>query len=71
MNLYRVDELMHANMVPLAEKFFVVVDKIANRYGLLIDIVGSFATGLWTTRSDINISLIPRTNEYINFEVTL
>ena len=66
-----IDEQMHADMVPLAEKFFASVDKIVNRYGLVIDIVGSFATGLWTTRSDINISLIPRSNEYINFEVTL
>jgi len=62
MNLCYVDELMHANMVPLADKFFAAVDKIVSRYNLAIDIVGSFATGLWTTRSDINISLIPRTS---------
>lgn len=71
MELSRKDEQMHAEMLPLAEKFFVTVDKIASRFGLTIDIVGSFATGLWTTRSDINISLLPRSNEYINFESTL
>jgi DNA polymerase sigma len=33
--------------------------------------VGSFATGLWSSYSDIDINLVPMDNEYINFETTL
>ncbi len=58
-------------MIPVAETFFLFLDKIAQKHGLALEIVGSFATGLWSNLSDIDISLIPRTTEYINFEGTL
>lgn len=58
-------------MIPMAEQFFAALDKIVSKYHLGIEVVGSFATGLWSSRSDINVSLVPRTNEFINFEATL
>jgi predicted nucleotidyltransferase len=49
-------------MMPIVEGFLAALDKIAVKFNLSIDIVGSFATGLWTHSSDINVSLVPRGN---------
>ena len=40
---------------------------MAKKQGLTIEVVGSFATGLWSTYSDIDISLIPIESTYLNF----
>jgi DNA polymerase sigma len=58
-------------MLPVAESFLDVLDKIAKKQGLTLEVVGSFATGLWSSYSDIDVSLIPSTSEYLNFEVAL
>jgi len=58
-------------MVPIAEKFLDIIDKIAKKQGLTVEVVGSFATGLWFTYSDIDVSLIPMDSTYINFESAL
>lgn len=58
-------------MVPVAEKFLDIIDRIAKKQGLTVEVVGSFATGLWSTYSDIDISLIPMESTYINFESAL
>lgn len=54
-------------MLPIAEKFLEILDKIVKKQGLVIEVVGSFATGLWSSYSDIDISLIPMESTYINF----
>ena len=54
-------------MVPVAEKFLDIIDRIAKKQRLTVEVVGSFATGLWSTYSDIDISLIPMESTYINF----
>jgi len=33
--------------------------------------VGSFATGLWSSYSDIDINFIPLSTDYMNFESVL
>ena len=58
-------------MLPVAESFLDVLDKIAKKQGLTLEVVGSFATGLWSSYSDIDVSLIPSTSEYLKFEVAL
>ena len=51
----------------MAEQFLGVIDRIAGKFQLGIDVVGSFATGLWSRRSDINVSLTPKTTDFVNF----
>lgn len=35
--------------------------------GLSIEIIGSFATGLWTQHSDIDIALITQSDMFVDF----
>ena len=58
-------------MVPVAEKFLDIIDRIAKIQRLTVEVVGSFATGLLSTYSDIDISLITMESTYINFESAL
>jgi DNA polymerase sigma len=53
------------------EPFLSSLEKVALKHGLLLEVVGSFATGLWSTFSDIDINLVPIENEYCNFEAIL
>lgn len=35
--------------------------------GLSIEVIGSFATGLWTHHSDIDIALVAQTDNFVDF----
>jgi predicted nucleotidyltransferase len=45
--------------------------KIGNFFHLKIDIIGSFATGLWTPSSDVDIAFTNSNSNYIEIEETL
>ena len=47
------------------------LEQIVNRYSFVTEIVGSFATGLWPSSSDIDVNLLPNTTEYVDFESAL
>lgn len=45
--------------------------ELADKYDLGVEIIGSFASGLWFPYCDIDIALVPNTDVYIDFEATL
>ena len=49
-------------MIPQAQQFLLIIKEIAYEQKLSVDVVGSFATGLWSSTSDIDISLVPIVN---------